>query len=144
MEREKNIYCDMDGVLADFNREINGVKRYKKEKGFFLKLRPLELNVNALRRALLISDYNIYIISASPSRRADKDKIKWLKKYIPELEKDHIIMVRNGKNKVNYMKTKSGLLLDDYWKNIQDWLENDFNSGYKVEHNGDLIKVLEK
>ena len=144
MEREKNIYCDMDGVLADFNREINGVKRYKKEKGFFLKLQPLQLNVNALRRALLISDYNIYIISASPSRRADKDKIKWLKKYIPELEKDHIIMVRNGKNKVNYMKTKSGLLLDDYWKNIQDWLENDFNSGYKVEHNGDLIKVLEK
>ena len=33
-----NIYCDMDGVIADFNNEPNAVERFATEKGFFKKL----------------------------------------------------------------------------------------------------------
>ena len=33
----KNLYFDMDGVLADFNAEPDGVARFRDEKGFFKK-----------------------------------------------------------------------------------------------------------
>ena len=42
------IYCDMDGVLADFNAENNAVERFKKEKGFFKKLQPIIENLEGL------------------------------------------------------------------------------------------------
>ena len=89
--KKLNIYCDMDGVLADFNAEINAVERFKKEKGFFKRLKPFERNVRALRKLILNKNVNVYILSASPNARADKDKIKWLKKYMPFIKKENII-----------------------------------------------------
>ena len=44
-----NIYCDMDGVLADFNAQENAVERFASEKGFFQKLAPMNANIYALR-----------------------------------------------------------------------------------------------
>ena len=44
-----NIYVDMDGVLADFNAEPDGVARFRTEKGFFRNLKPLKKNAKALR-----------------------------------------------------------------------------------------------
>lgn len=116
-----NVYVDMDGVIADFNNEPNAVERFKNEKGFFKKLRPL--NEWGFSQLLANNSVNVFILTASPNKQADKDKKEWLKYYYPQIKKGNIIIMRNGQNKADFMKTKKGILLDDYGKNCEQWRE---------------------
>ena len=71
-------YFDMDGVLANFNAEPKAVSRFKTEKGFFYKLKPIKRNIELIYE-LIEKGEKVRILSASPNKRADKDKRKWLK-----------------------------------------------------------------
>lgn len=134
------IYCDMDGVVADFNNEPNAVARFKVEKGFFFKLKPIEINVKAVKE---LARYNeVYILTASPNPRADKDKIKWLKKYMPFIAKENIIICRNGERKVDFMKSDLGILLDDYGKNLQEWGVKRGNIGFKISESQTIADLV--
>lgn len=134
------IYCDMDGVVADFNNEPNAVERFRVEKGFFFKLKPIEVNVKAVKE---LARYNeVYILTASPNPRADKDKIKWLKKYMPFIAKENIIICRNGERKVDFMKSDLGILLDDYGKNLQEWGHKRGNIGYKISESQTIADLI--
>ena len=136
-----NIYVDMDGVLADFNAEPDGVARFRTEKGFFRNLKPLKKNAKALRKLIADGNYNIYILSASPNAAADGDKLDWLKKHRIKLADGNIIFCRNHERKVDYMKTADGILFDDYGKNIREWVDgNPKNAGFKVEADGSLAQ----
>ena len=97
----KNIYVDMDGVLADFNAEPDGVNRFRTEKGFFKKLKPLKKNVKTLKKLLADGNHKVFILSASPNEDADGDKSLWLKKYLPMLQTENIIFCRNNQRKVD-------------------------------------------
>lgn len=134
------IYCDMDGVVADFNNEPNAVERFRVEKGFFFKLKPIEVNVKAVKE---LARYNeVYILTASPNPRADKDKVKWLKKYMPFIAKENIIICRNGERKVDFMKSDLGILLDDYGKNLQEWGCKRGNIGYKISESQTIADLV--
>lgn len=125
-----NVYCDMDGVIADFEGQPKALERFQTEKGFFKQLTPI--NKEGLQ-ALLNNPYiNLFILSASPNRQADKDKIEWLKYHYPQIKKNHIIIMRVGQNKADFIKTESGILLDDYGKNCQEWIESGKGQSIKV------------
>jgi 5'(3')-deoxyribonucleotidase len=137
---KRMIYCDMDGVVADFNAEPNAVARFREEKGFFARLKPIEVNVRAVKE--LVRYNEVCILTASPNKRADKDKIKWLKKYMPFIKKENIIICRNGQRKVDFMVSEYGILLDDYQVNLTEWTFKRGNIGYKINETQTIADLV--
>ena len=137
------IYCDMDGVIADFNREKNGVERFATEKGFFENLKPIKKNIKVIK-ALIEKGAKVKILSATPNERADLDKHKWLDKHLPQIELEDRVFVRNTDNKAEVIKRSTGqrslahtILIDDYKVNINSWREN---GGRTIKINPDKVE----
>ncbi len=113
----KNLYIDMDDVLARFSTQKNALERFEIEDKFFQKLKPIRKNLRAIKK--LAKNHNIFILSASPNKRADLDKRLWLKKYLPNLSQNKVILCRLGENKANYVKDiANSTLIDDYTLNL--------------------------
>ena len=81
-----------------------------------------------LVRNLIKNGKSVYILSKAASEDAKFGKIEWLAKYIPELGKKRIIVIVGNGKKVDYMKTKTGILIDDDIKNTRPWAK----AGHKV------------
>ena len=120
----KKIFLDLDGTLAKFNVP-NALERFDKEEGFFKNLgayKGIEV-VNELAK-----EKELFIISASPNEQADKDKMIWINKYLPNISKANITICRIGENKAQIIQDKYNItineecyLLDDYTKNLKEW-----------------------
>ena len=121
----KKIFLDMDGTLARFNVR-NAVNRFTDEKDFFKKLKAYK-GIETINK--LCKNGNCYIISASPHSQADKDKLFWIEKYLYNIPKENILFCRIGENKAEIIKNKLNIaidkncvLLDDYNKNLFQWV----------------------
>lgn len=121
------LFIDLDGTVAKFNVR-NALERFDKEIGFFANLGAYK-GVEAINEMALLK--NVYVISASPNTQADIDKMIWLNKYLPNIPKENITLCRLGENKAKIIENKYNLiidsncyLLDDYSKNLFEWVAN--------------------
>ena len=114
----KTLFVDMDGVIANFEREPNCVERFASEPLFFLGLQPIVHNLQAIRE-LIGQGQKVKILSASPNANADRDKHLWLDFYLPQIDREDRVIVRNSDSKAEYMGDLGKcVLIDDYSGNL--------------------------
>lgn len=127
------IFCDMDGVLVDFDEGFKskyGTYPYlipKKELWEFVINTPnYWLNLLPKKDAFVLVEFlernGFEILTGLPHYgydKANKEKREWVKKYIG----DHVVVnCCLSKDKQQYLKEKD-ILIDDWESNIQRWEE---------------------
>jgi len=141
----KRIYCDMDGVIADFakgvakifpefqegvteaNKKLDGkmwsaISRFQKEGGkFWLQLDPMPDAQQLWKYITSVRPGEVYILSAAgqPQFGAAAQKVEWLKQHFP-IEESKIIIVQRAVEKAQYAKPDAALI-DDKRKALDPW-----------------------
>ena len=127
------IFCDMDGVLVDFDKEFernHGVLPYKlpreelwqivlDTKDYWLNLPKLN---DADKLVNHLNKYGFHILTGLPSYgfdKAYKQKRLWMKKHYG---KEDGVICCLSKDKQNFGKPKD-ILIDDREPNIKRWEE---------------------
>ena len=86
---------------------------------------------------ILSKDKILYILSASPNSICNKEKIEWLKKYMPFIKEENIYFVGNKEYKIVMLRhlikklnleNKDCTLIDDEHAIINDAIKLNINS----------------
>ena len=114
------VYCDMDGVLAEW--EVGCPYEKTWEPGYFLH-RDLEVSVRDAMLLLMEAGFECSALSAAYEEgTAREDKDNWLNNN--GLTNMPRMFVPCGKNKADFVKAEEGvtyILLDDYNFNLKSW-----------------------
>jgi len=138
----KEINFDMDGTIADFYGVENWLEYLINRDPFpYENAKPL-VNLSVLARylnRLQKNGYKINIISwlaknstAEFDEKVAETKKKWLKKHLPSVNWDKIMIVQYGVNKASLGK---GILFDDEENNRKMW-------GYGAYDVHNILEVL--
>lgn len=117
------LFVDLDGTTAMWNP--NGAWQ---SEGYYKNLDPMQNVIDALKKVAEEKGYELYILSAYPSKGAKQDKMEWVDKHIPFIDEKHRLFVPFGENKAEFIEalglTASGkLLISDYSSELHDWVE---------------------
>ena len=125
------IFIDMDGTLAKIFDKPNYLEEMY-EKGFFLNLKPYKW-VKQLNKFCKDRE-DVYILSACvDTEYCEKEKMAWLKTYLPNIPLNHYIFTKVGENKAEKVEEMFGkemgyrILVDDYGVNLYDWQMQGFH-----------------
>ena len=130
-------YFDIDGVIANFHKEpYSFAKAISRE--WIANLEPFAHNVNVVRR-LIAKGNKVYILSKAAKETAKQGKLDWLRKYIPELPHENIIIIVGNGKKIDYIK-EPGMLIDDDPKNTKPWDKAGLPT-YLLENKGDVVRL---
>lgn len=158
-DRKKKIYCDLDGVLVDFDKACahitGGLTTWDWEKKTGKSFWAIMIKTVGCKKFYAdmdwmldgkdlwnyIKKYKPIILSACPKSCIDesrKGKQIWLKNNIPNTP---AIIVSNKKEKKQY--ALGNILIDDYEINCSEWEEN---GGTAILHKNTptTIKKLQK
>lgn len=120
-----NLFVDMDGVLAQYNKEVS---KLMFNENFFLTLPKMDSMVNAIKTIISEDNVNLYILtSLINSEFCQKEKEMWLDKHLPEIKKKNRLYVPYGEIKSCYVeknvdfKDKKNILIDDFTHNLTNW-----------------------
>lgn len=127
MEKRIKLYCDMDGVLAEYDQNFTPQKAGR--KGYF-KRRPVNEQMVELINLLVENGWDVTILSAlCKSKYAKEDKNAWLDEHGVNVDKR--IFINVGESKADAVKADEGevkVLLDDYGVNTKEFVD----AGYEA------------
>lgn len=124
--QRQRLYVDMDGTLAVFTPSNDMSILY--EEGYFRKREPHKNVVEAVRMInSRCTDIEVYVLSAylQDSKYALIEKNLWLDDYLPEIDLHRRVFVPCGVDKKSGVEgglMSSDTLLDDYTKNLNNWI----------------------
>ena len=142
----KHVAIDMDGVLCEYYHKKGSMNTTNFDiEGFFYERKPLNIVINAIKA--LFKDRHLFILSASPTEMAIKEKNAWLDEYFP-IEERYFINFPDGckaqflidyAEKHNIPRNEI-LLIDDN----HEILRKVEKAGFKVMHISRLITLYER
>ncbi len=127
-------YVDMDGVLCNFHKEPYCYKNAINRQ-WIANLEPFMNNVQLVKK-LISEGHEMFINSLAASENAKQGKIDWLNKYLPEIDSYHTIIIVGKGKKAEFMKTATGVLVDDKLANCKQWTKVSGQPAVWVEEKG--------
>ena len=130
-------YWDMDGVLANFHKAYATDKAVALKRDGMANLEPFEENVDTLRN-LIARGHKCYILTKAANADGAQGKIDWLRKHVPELTADKIIIITKGRKVDNIHEV--GVLIDDDPANTRQWIK----AGYEaitLQTKGEAVRL---
>ena len=123
---KNRIFFDMDGTMAESRPTAELEDMYK--AGYFLYLGPYENIVEAARMLCRQQRAEVFTLSAvlSDSPYVIPEKDAWLDKHLPCVDRAHRIYCPTGERKDRYVPggiRRTDILVDDYSKNLMEWVE---------------------